>query len=239
MKRLFSLVLALAVALFSFVSVFAHSVRSSSGDASVYVIHGINGRDLGLPSSSLPVDVSVNGACALTGFTFGQIVGPLALPAGTYAIAISLANASQPCGNAPVIAADVPFAAGENATVIAHLSAASAPTASKFVNDLSNPGIAKGRVSVRHTAAAPAVDVKVSRGARQIATIAGLTNGNQADAVLPFGTYNASLFVSGTDTRALGPAGFLSLPKRLTVVYAVGSAANGTLSLIRHTISTP
>lgn len=237
MKRLFSLVLALAIALTTVGSAFANS-NSSSSNASVYVIHGINGRDLGLPASSLPVDVSVNGGCALKGFTFGQIVGPLSLPAGTYAIAISLANASNPCSNAVVISANVPFTAGESSTVIAHLSAAGAPTASKFVNDLSNPGFLKGRVSVRHTAAAPAVDVKVNFGLRNIATIEDLTNGNKADASLFFSFYNASVFVANTDTRVLGPASFFSLPNRLTMIYAVGSASNGTLQLIRHTIRT-
>ena len=40
------------------------------GTATVYVLHGIPGEDLGL-DPELPVDVSVNGACALPGFTFG------------------------------------------------------------------------------------------------------------------------------------------------------------------------
>ena len=62
----------------------------SKSEGIVYVVHGINGTDLGL-SEALPVDVSLNGACALPGFTFGEIVGPLELPVGSYDIAIGLA----------------------------------------------------------------------------------------------------------------------------------------------------
>ena len=49
--------------------------------ATVYVVHGINGKDLALPEA-LPVDVQVGDTCALTDFQFRNIAGPISLPAG-------------------------------------------------------------------------------------------------------------------------------------------------------------
>jgi hypothetical protein len=100
--------------------------------ANVRVAHGIPGQDLGA-DPALPVDVLVNDSiCLLEGFTFGEFAGPVELDPGTYNIKISLASPSDACSNPPVIEADVPFDAGEDATVIAHLSEAGDPTASKF-----------------------------------------------------------------------------------------------------------
>ena len=86
----------------------------AAAQGTVYVVHGIPAADLGL-DGDLPVDVSLNGACTLEGFTFGEIIGPVPLDAGSYDIAISLANADAPCGNAPVIEAPgVAVEDGEN-----------------------------------------------------------------------------------------------------------------------------
>lgn len=204
--------------------------RTGNG-ATVYVVHGIDGRDLGA-DQALPVDVSVNGACALTGFTFKTIAGPLALPAGDYAIAISLANPAAPCSNAPVIQATVPFADGERASVVAHLTEAGAPTASKFENP--RPFIFPA-VAARHTAAFSAVDLIVARGGRT-KTFGGLTNGNQV----------AGFFFPGKTTFAIAPAGTTTKVFEAPVVlkpfttyafYAVGTPAKGTFDVIVQEIA--
>ncbi len=200
-------------------------------DATVYVIHGINGADLGA-DSALPVDVSVNGACVLTGFEFKDIAGPLTLPAGEYDIQVRLA-ADDPCtGPLAIDVMGLPLNAGENTTIIAHLDAAGAPTASKFNNDVSAPSANRnGRLAVHHTAAAPSVDVTLEYGKSDlqlIATIEDLANGEQAG---PFelrgGMYVATIFPAGGDDAVLGPATLGLKPRRLTNVFAVGSLENG------------
>ena len=70
---------------------------AQSQPARVVVVHGIPGGAVGA-AADLPVDVSVNGACALPNFRYRQIVGPLHLPAGTISVAIHPANPSRPCG---------------------------------------------------------------------------------------------------------------------------------------------
>ncbi len=62
---------------------------SAQHPAGLLAVHGIDGRDLGL-DQSLPVDVPLDGACAVTNFQYGETLGPVPLSRGTYSIAISL-----------------------------------------------------------------------------------------------------------------------------------------------------
>jgi hypothetical protein len=240
-RRSFTMLVALvAVALASLlVPVTSPAVAASA--ASVYVIHGIPGRDLGL-RPRLPVDIAVNGACALQNFRFRDVAGPLSLPAGTYNIKISLANRHNPCGSPAVIAADVSFAAGESATVIAHLNASGAPTASKFVNDLSPATRAgNGRVVARHTAAVPKVDllVRQNRSLPIIATLPGLSNGEQVSAELPIGRKFLVQFAPAGTIQAVASARIEACAGEVAIYHAVGSLTNQTFTVIPLYIPLP
>ncbi len=202
--------------------------------ASVRIVHGIPGQDVGpAVDPALPVDVLVNDSiCLLSGFTFGQIAGPFSLPDGAYDVKVSLANSLEPCSNSAVIAAPVPIESGENATIIAHLTEAGAPTASKFENDVTPSADGKARVIAHHTAAAPAVDINVAFGfPSSTATIPNASNGAQAAAELPVGNVNIGVAPAGTRTVLFVRT--VRLRSDLTYVgYAVGSLANGTFDLI-------
>jgi hypothetical protein len=211
-----------------------------NGNADVYIIHGINGTDLGLPDPALPVDVLVDDAlCLLEGFQFGEITPPQSLPAGTYNIKISLADPANPCGNPAVIEADVPFAADESATVIAHLDELGAPTATKFVNDVSPTARGKARVAVRHTAAAGAVDLDVRRPLRAMPNlfIEDLTNPNEVQTEIRPGEWDVTVYPADDPNPVLGPATLELAPFTGYFIYAVGTPANGTFDVILHVLS--
>jgi hypothetical protein len=212
-------------------------------DATVYVIHGIPGKDVSPDlDPALPVDVSVDGACVLEGFEFKDIAGPLSLPPGSYEIAISLADEDDPCSGPVAIGpATVPFESGENATVIAHLTEDGTPTASKFVNDLSPADWWKARVAVRHTAAAPTVDIELQCKYYDSDRlfIEGLSNSEEAQADVWIGRWKATIFPTGDDTAVFGPAELKLRRNRSYSVYAVGSLENETFDLIVHPIRIP
>jgi hypothetical protein len=209
--------------------------------AQVWVVHGIPGGDLGL-DPALPVDVLVNDAlCVLAGFSFGQIEGPLPLAEGTYNLKISLASATEPCGNAAVIEADVPFVAGESASVVAYLTEAGAPTAGKFVNDLSRPGPSKARLIAQHTAAAPAVDVRITRPRYPFArplVVEDFANGDQAVAEIGAGKISVSIAPAGSMTPVFGPVELQLREHRAYLVYAVGGVASGSFTLLVQEVMT-
>jgi hypothetical protein len=201
----------------------------------VIVVHGIPGGDLQQPAA-LPVDISVDGACALTAVPFRSIVGPLAIPAGTRRLAVHYPSTGS-CGGAAVIGpASVPFNAGENATIIAHLGANGAPTASKFANNTSATPTGRARVAVHHTANAPAVDVYLTRAfgtaASTLALTTGLVPGEQSVVPIPGEHQQLAITAAGTSTAAFGPVGLGLTPGNLYSLYVVGSLTNGTLAVI-------
>lgn len=206
---------------------------SAAAGAVVYVVHGINGADLDL-AEALPVDVSVNGACVLEGFRFREIAGPLELPAGSYDIHVRLAGEGAACGGAVAIdAPGVPLEAGENVSIVAHLTAAGAPTASRFVNDV-RPEPGQSRVAARHVAAFGPVDVWVDGSV----AFAGVENGAGGTATLRPGERRIAIAVAGTQTVAWEATPVLR-PFRSYTAYAVGTPGNGTFDVVIHEISTP
>jgi hypothetical protein len=192
-------------------------------NASVTVVHGI---------PNTPVNVFVNDKLTLQNFKPGTVAGPLSLPAGSYAVKIFAASNTAGTGT-PVIQATAQVPAGANVSLVAHLTAAGKPTITPFVNDVTRLAPGQARLIVRHTAAAPAVDVR----AGGTPVIKGLTNPQQKVLNLPAGTVNADVVLAGTSTVALGPADVDLTEGTATIVYATGSAADKTLALVVQKIS--
>lgn len=221
----------------------ASPALSSGEDATVYVLHAIPGQDINalldlqgedaLPPW-LPVDVAVNDGCTLEAFTYGQLIGPLSLPAATYNIKISVADTETPCSNDAVIEADVPFEQGETALVVAHLTEDGAPTATKLNLDQSAAYRSKSRITLAHLAAAPTVDIELRRKIfRRIArTLDGVSNGDSADLELWAGYWQASGFPEGSNDVVLGPETLKVGYSKSCLVVAAGSLAEETLTLL-------
>lgn len=208
-----------------------NTVAPAPANATVYVLHGINGTDLGA-AAAFPVDVSVNGSCTLQGFNFKEFAGPLALPPGTYAIAISPANTATPCSNTAAISANVPVTAGINATIVAHLAVGGAPTASVFLNDFAP---ASPQLFARHAADFGAVDVVVNPGPSQVA-FQDLTNANEAGGGLgATGTYRITIAPANTTNYVYDQTVQLSVGT-LYAGYAVGTPSNGTFEVVLQAI---
>jgi hypothetical protein len=205
------------------------SMNGSSMQGTVYVVHGINGTDLGL-DEALPVDISVNGACALSDFRFRDIAGPLMLDEGTYDIKVFLADAT-PCAGAEAIdASGIFLPAGANVSIVAHLAEGGAPTATVFANDLTrNPG--RAQLIPRHAADFGLVDI-VFDGA---VVFEDVPNGAQGVATVLPGRHEVAIAVADTDTRAF-EATLVLRPFTMYAAYAVGSPANGTFEVILQTL---
>ena len=182
--------------------------------ATVSVLHAV---------PATPVDVYANGQELIPDFQPGTLTDPLELPAGSYDLAIYPAG-SDPASTEPAAKADdVTVPAGANATVVAHLDEGGAPVITPFVNDTSPVPAGQARVVVRHTAAAPAVDVR----AGGTPVVQGLTNPNEAALTVPAGTVSADVVLAGTDTVAIGPADLDLAEGATTIVYAWGSQDAG------------
>lgn len=198
---------------------------SAADDAKLSVLHGV---------PDLTVDVWVNGERTLDDFQPGKLAGPLDLPAGTYTVAITAADASDDSDPAigPV---DLTLAAGKNYTAVAHLDVDGKPTATLFDNDIAATKAGEGRLTVRHVAAAPAVDVLAGGDA----VITNLANPDEKVLNLPAGTVSASVVAAGTtEPTLLGPADVNVAEGTNTILYAWGNATSdpSTLALATQVI---
>ena len=130
-------------------------------------------------------------------------------------------------------AGDVALPASGNYTVIAHLGADGTPTLGVFENDVSTLDAGKGRLTVRHTAAAPAVDI-LANGA---VAFSAVTNGNGGTADLDVGTISATVVPAGaTEPVVIGPADLPIVEGESLIVYAVGSLDDDSLTVLTETI---
>ncbi|XAS63987.1 DUF4397 domain-containing protein [Micrococcaceae bacterium Sec5.8] len=200
----------------------AGPAQAAESDAQLSVLHGVPG---------LTVDVYVNGERTLDDFAPGTLAGPLALPAGEYDLAITAANAAD--ASAPVIGpVKVTLAANGNYTAVANLDAEGKPTANFFTNDVSQIDAGKGKLTVRHTAAAPAVDILAGGSP----VISGLANPKEETLTLDPGTLSVAVAAAGTTAPVIGPADVTVTEGTHTVVYAWGSLADKNLQLAVQTI---
>lgn len=216
MKLITALVVAVAALAVSF------GAAAQANAASVTVVHGVPG---------LTVDVYVNGEITLEGFEPGTVTDPLDLPAGEYEIAIREAGAAP--DSDPAISGSATVEDTTNATIVAHLDEGGAPTLSVFVNDVSQIPAGQARLTVRHTAAAPAVDVLADGSV----LVENLANPDEATAEVPAASYSVAVAPTGTTEAVLGPTDLALEDGTAYLVYAVGSAEEGTLDLLVQTVS--
>jgi hypothetical protein len=192
-------------------------------ESQVSVLHGVPG---------LTVDVWVNGEAFLPGFEPGTLTDPQALPAGSYDIEVYEAGADPESTDPAISAEGLEVPGGANLTLAAHLDADGAPMLSAFVNDVSTLDAGQTRLTVRHAAAAPAVDVLAGGSP----VIEGLENPDEQVLELDAGSVEAAVAAAGTTEPVIGPA-TLDLPEGTnTIVYAWGSLEDDNLDLAVQTI---
>ncbi|MFC8349867.1 DUF4397 domain-containing protein [Streptomyces sp. NPDC057280] len=196
--------------------------RAADDQATVSVLHGVPG---------LTVDVYAGDKELIPDFKPGTLTDPMKLDAGSYDIKI-FKDGEGPDGS-PAIEKTVDVPAGANATLVAHLTADGKPALDAFVNDTSKIPAGKARLTVRHVAAAPAVDVR----AEGKPVFEGLVNPKEAKGEVAAGTVSADVVLAGTDTVAIGPAKLDLAEGTNTVVYAWGSADDKNLQLKTQSIT--
>lgn len=211
--------LAVLVALFTML--FAAPVGAQD-DVTIMLAHGIPDTD---------VDVVVDGSVVIGGFSFGDMEDLSAFAGQTLAgLTVNLAGTDT----VALDLGDFAVPAAGNFTVVAHLDADGNPTASVFENDTSTIAAGEGRLVVRHTAAAPAVDIL----ANGTAAFTNVSNGEDGQADLAAGTVSAEVVPTGVTTPVvIGPADLPVTEGASLIVYAVGSLDDDNLSVLTQSIT--
>lgn len=194
----------------------AGAAQTQNQQAQVSIFHGV---------PNLTVDVYINGQKLLPNFKPGTLISPQPLAAGSYEVEVFKAGA-DPTGT-PAIAKKVDVSAGSNVTLVAHLTTDGKPALDAYMNNVSKVPAGQARLTVRHVAAAPAVDVR----ANGAPVFKGLENPKEATTTVPAGTVNADVTLAGTDNVVIGPTALPLREGTSNVVYAWGSAQQKNLAL--------
>jgi hypothetical protein len=161
---------ALGQALVAALVLVAGSATPAAAQAStgtVTIVHAFRG---------LVADVYLDGKVALQGFEPERTTAPLQIPAGDHDVAVREAKADP--NSPPAVAGTLKVTAGGNISAVVHMAQDGKPTMTQFDNDVDRVAPGTARLIVRHTAAAPAVNVIVD-GAP---LAANLVNPNQTPA---------------------------------------------------------
>ena len=237
MKKV-SLALVLAMVLVTLTNAF---VFASPNEATIYVVHGINGKDLGLTDSALPVDISVNGACAIKDFTYGNVLGPIKMAPGSATLAVYL-HTPAGCEGTPVIGPVSPSFVGDHTyAIVARPSVDSAGalagvSASVYDLNVSRTGPGKSRFAAYHDAVAPAVDVHIARNPMNSRTptyvFKNVSNPEGGAISLRPGNWFAWLTLPGKSAPVFGPIKLQFRPYSAYFVFVTGSLTNGLKPIV-------
>jgi hypothetical protein len=183
----------------------------------------------GIPGAT--VDVLVDGAVVVPGFAPGKMQDLSSFAGKTLKNVEVRAAGTTTVVIGPIAELAVP--ASGNWTVVAHLDAAGKPTLTPFENDIKALAAGRARLTVRHTAAAPAVDVVLGDGSRPFTNLA---NPKSIAADLAAGTISgAKVAPTGGDPIADVPSVALKAGTNL-IVYAVGSLTDKTFTFYTQSI---
>lgn len=218
MRKLRLALLTMVVALVPVTAAFAQS-----DEGEVIVVHGV---------PDLTVDVYVNGDLTLEDFNFGDVAGPLALPAGSYDLEIYGAD-EDPEATEPTLSGSTDLPAGAVATIAAYLEEGGSPTLGVFVEDNSEIAAGEARVTARHLADFGAVDVLANDGA----VFEGVTNGAGGSADVPADTYNIKITAAGDADTVAFDADVPLAEGTNTIAYAIGSVEGGSFEVATAAIS--
>jgi hypothetical protein len=206
---------------------FVHGIPTETVD--IYVRSAGGGPDfdlLGVPPGSV-TDPDIQ---LVNAFPAGQ------LPAGTYDVEVYAAGDS-PDADAPIVAGSFEVETGAFISVVVHWDADGNPTLSTFTNDVSQLDAGEARLTVRHTAAAGAVDVfaggeletvSADDGPERVVLVGGdpiftgLQNGDEGAVDLAAGTIAASVVRAGTDQVVIGGKRVDLAEGADTILYAIG-----------------
>ena len=176
----------------------------------------------------------VDGGSVADNFRYGNKTVGAQLPAGAHVVKLVAAGAQ--CTSSPILSEDYTLADGVNYTIVANLNAAGTANLLAFGNNVHKVDVGMARLTVRHTAEAPAVNVWAS-GSRLIdGTSFTWSKSRKFD--VPSGTYRVKVTLPGSSNAVIGPVTLHLSAGKAYQVYAIGSAGHFRLVAVGTPVGT-
>ena len=189
-------------------------------NGSLTIVHAIPG---------MAVDVYIDGAVVAPNVAFGTTQTLELAPA---TIVVEVRGAGAPATDPPLLEQTFRIKPNVAKSFVAYLNADGEPEDDVFYDNVIQ-NQTKAQLTVRHLAAAPAVDVYVDGEL----TFEGLSNPNQAKAFLDAGTYTVQITAAGDPATVVLPDTPVTLDARTnTIVSASGDLAAGTFSTVTQVL---
>jgi len=203
----------------------AATPATAAGTSTVNVVHGIPG---------VAVKVCVDGKAAADHFRYRDTITGAKVAATTHKV--RLVAAGKACAAPAILTSSYTLQAGRNYTIVANLNAGGTPNLKAFVNNVKPTAAGKARLTVRHTAQAPAVNVWA--GTTRLVGGTSFTWGKSAAFAVPAGKYSAKVTLPGSKKPVIGPASLMLRQGRAYQVYAVGSPGHYGLVTVKVPVGT-
>jgi hypothetical protein len=198
---------------------------TAAAPATVNVVHGIPG---------VAVKVCVDGKAVVDNFRYGHKIVGAKLPATTHKV--RLVAAGKPCRSTAILKSRYTLAKGRSYTIVANLDASGTPNLKAFANNVRPTASGRARLTVRHTAEAPAVNVWANKS--RLIGGTGFTWGKGATLAVPAGTYKVKVTLPESRQPVIGPASARLAAGRAYQVYAVGGPGHYRLITVKTHVGT-
>ncbi len=197
-------------------------VQSTADDVMISLVHGI-------PDTT--VDVQIGESIVINAFRPGSIADISAFMGRTLEDVSLVDDESGEVLLGPIAALEVPLTGSWS--LVAHLDELGEPVITPFENDRSSVASGTARLTFRHTAESPAVDLVL--GDQRPVTNAA--NGDSAIIEVPDGTLSNAQVAPTGDDPAVSIAALDLAPQTNTVIYAIGSLGDGDLDFVVQVIA--
>jgi hypothetical protein len=202
-------------------------------DAYLYLVHAAPGRNVSATTNpALPVDVKVNDNCVLKGVAFGEVAGPLTLPAGSYSLNVSAADTTTPCSRPAVFTATATLQAGVTSFGVVSVTADHQFTGQFFQPALDPIPVGQSRVVIANlsdAALTAALTDTTNNQSNSVSNIAPLTD---QTVLAPSGAYTGAVFLAGTQTQVFGPIPADLQSRNLYFYVLAGLTSNNSIQVI-------
>ncbi len=209
--------------------------------ALIWLVHGVNGLDMGNTVSQYPLDIWVEGVgCIVKNTMFMNVAGPYRLPSGNFRVRYSVANLANPCSTTPLLETNLYLIDNGAYNIVAHLGAGGGLALSSFRVNLTrttnNNG--KARFNIANTTSLAAIDVFARPYLRKADVIANdLGNGQMLSFLGKSGKWKVWFTDASGVTTLNGPMLLQTRSSYAYFIFLVGSATNGfyTISFSANT----
>jgi hypothetical protein len=192
----------------------------AADDGEIFVVQGLPGQ---------VIDVAIDGRSVAKNVKTAALVGPFKVKGGERTVTIST-------GGKEMLKRKVDIKAKSSSDVVVHLPAKGTgdATITAYRNELWAVPKDKAALTVSHTAAVPAADIRVN----DKVLFKDISNGESLSLVVPVATYKVGIVPTGKDKPYFfGPVDLTVKGGALNRVYAIGDPSKKTMNVAVHVLT--